>query len=87
MRMTKATAITKADWDYWGGWDDHKHGSGDLGDQDDQGGWDTCQQNDSITGIHRIIGMTGMPCDQDDKDDQDHCNEQDNWVDWDYWGE
>ena len=34
MRMTKVTAITKADWDYWGGWDDqgHRHGSGDFGD-------------------------------------------------------
>ena len=49
------------DLDDWGGWDDkdHRHCTGDFGDQDDQGGWD--KVNDSLTGIHRKIGMSGIP--------------------------
>ena len=47
--------------DDWGGWgdQDHRHCNGDFGDQDDQGGWD--KVNDSMTGIHRMIGITGIP--------------------------
>ena len=48
-------------YDDWGGWgdQDHWHCNGDFGDQDDQGGWD--KVNDSITGIHRMNGITGIP--------------------------
>ena len=48
-------------YDDWGGWgdQDHWHWNGDFGDQDDQGGWD--KVNDSMTGIHRMNGITGIP--------------------------